>query len=352
MSSTISTAIRSSIRYVDIGINLSDLQYSGVYHGKKVHDDDRIHVLDRALQTNVSKMLVTASSLHEATTVLDLCTSLAKLSSSYENLLYSTVGVHPCSALDLTDSQARHGISPSEYLQQMDQLIQRGTKLGVVKAFGEIGLDYDRLHFAGKEDQITAFKLQLDLATKFNLPLFLHSRAAAKDFKSILEPYLSAMDASVGTIHRGGVVHSFTGTVEEMQELVDLGLYIGINGCSLKTEENLDVVRAVPLSHLLLETDGPWCEIRPSHASFKLHLAAHESQPKKPSNLIPYPLVKKEKFKPGSMVSGRCEPCAIGLVAHVVASVKNIPLEEVALAAYQNSINLFNLDDPQNLSAE
>jgi TatD DNase family protein len=56
------------------------------------------------------------------------------------------------------------------------------------------------------------------------------------------------------TTKRIGVVHSFTGTVDELDELLQLGLFIGINGCSLKTKENLEVARRVPLSRLMLET--------------------------------------------------------------------------------------------------
>jgi TatD DNase family protein len=57
---------------------------------------------------------------------------------------------------------------------------------------------------------------------------------------------------------RGGVVHSFTGSPEEALELVQLGFYISINGCGLKTDENLRTVKAVPLDRLLLET-GQFC---------------------------------------------------------------------------------------------
>ena len=56
-------------------------------------------------------------------------------------------------------------------------------------------------------------------------------------------------------------MHSFTGTVEEMQRLVAMGFDIGVNGCSMKTEENLDVVRAIPLERIQIETDGPWVRI-------------------------------------------------------------------------------------------
>lgn len=119
--------------------------------------------------------------------------------------------------------------------------------------------DYDRLHFASAETQKRCFDLQLQMATKVRLPLFLHSRAAHKDFVDILRPYLNSLrppeiqtdKSSPGSV---GVVHSFTGTAEELHELLDLGLYIGVNGCSLKTQENLDVVKQIPLHRILLET--------------------------------------------------------------------------------------------------
>lgn len=83
------------------------------------------------------------------------------------------------------------------------------------------------------------------------MPLFLHSRAAGEDFERLLWQRLQQLP-------KKGLVHSFTGTMEEMKGLVAMGFDVGINGCSLKTEENLDVVRAVPLERLQIETDGPW----------------------------------------------------------------------------------------------
>ena len=83
------------------------------------------------------------------------------------------------------------------------------------------------------------------------LPLFLHSRAAGEDFERLIA-------AKLPKLPKRGLVHSFTGTVEEMNGLVALGLDIGVNGCSLKTEENLEVVKAIPLDRIQIETDGPW----------------------------------------------------------------------------------------------
>ena len=165
-------------------------------------------------------------------------------------LCYATVGVHPCNAKTFET----YTDGPAQLLCDLEALAVQGKAADTVVAYGEIGLDYDRLFLSEKEVQLKYFEQQLDLATRLDLPLFLHSRAASDDFEALLRPRLAALP-------RKGLVHSFTGTRDEMERLVELGLDIGVNGCSLKTEENLDVVRAIPLDRLQLETDGPWVSV-------------------------------------------------------------------------------------------
>lgn len=166
---------------------------------------------------------------------------------SIAGFCYATVGVHPCQA-KLFDEYPG---GPSKMIEELRKLALESKEAGLTVAFGEIGLDYDRLFLSKKEPQLKYFEAQLDLAVEIGLPLFLHSRAASEDFERLLAPRLDRLP-------KGGLVHSFTGTMEEMQRLVALGLDIGVNGCSMKTEENLEVVKAIPLERLQIETDGPW----------------------------------------------------------------------------------------------
>lgn len=268
------------------------------------------------------------------------------LAEGYPGRCYATVGVHPCQA----KSFDKHPGGPTVLLQELETLTVEAKGRGLATAFGEIGLDYDRLHFADKEQQLKYFEAQLDIAVKVQLPLFLHSRAAGEDFERLLS-------ARLPSLPRRGLVHSFTGTMEEMESLVALGLDIGVNGCSMKTEENLDVVKSIPLERLQIETDGPWvrcssgnarfrpsiflaanrskCEMRASHASAKYKDDAQEL-PKS---------VKKEKWTADSMVKGRNESATIVYVAHVVAKVKGISTAELCQAAWNNSIKMFGLGE-------
>ncbi|OJJ44735.1 hypothetical protein ASPZODRAFT_134846 [Penicilliopsis zonata CBS 506.65] len=307
------------LRYVDIGINLGDPVFRGEYHGKQVHEDDMEDIIERAREVGCSKFMVTGSDLEESRHAVDIA-------QRYPGFCYATVGVHPC--------QAKHFESfpggPSKLLEELKTLALESKAAGHTVAFGEIGLDYDRLFLSPMDQQLKYFEAQLDLAVEIQLPLFLHSRAASEDFERLLAPRLAKLP-------KGGLVHSFTGTLDEMNRLVALGLDIGVNGCSMKTEENLEVVKAIPLERLQIETDGPWCEIRPSHASSK-YLEGAPALPK---------AVRKEKWQKGCMVKGRNEPIAIAHVAHVIAKVKGITATEVCQAAWKNSIRMFGLGEEE-----
>lgn len=95
-----------------------------------------------------------------------------------------------------------------------------------------------------------------------------------------------------------------------------MGYAIGINGCSLKTEENLKVVKEIPLENLMIETDAPWCEIRQTHASSKHVFTKFEE----------YKVAKKpDKWVSGGIVKGRNEPIFIQLsILKILITSSNI----------------------------
>ncbi|KAF7932899.1 uncharacterized protein EAE98_004198 [Botrytis deweyae] len=320
-------------RYVDIGINLTDPVYSGIYYDTQRHPADLPSVISRALTAGCQKLIVTGSDLEESRKAVEL-------SKEHSGVLFATVGVHPCSCLQFTKAPN----TPDKYLQELESLALEAKNTNHCVAFGEFGLDYDRLTLCPKDVQLEYFEKQLDIATRLHLPLFLHSRAAHEDFVRILKARLEELP-------KRGVVHSFTGTKEEMEELVALGFDIGVNGCSLKTEENLEVVKAIPMERLQIETDGPWCEIRPSHASSKWLKGFEEGKEgegmsegeKSIEGGKGWKSVKKEKWVDGVMIKGRNEPCMIGRVAWVVAGVKGVNVKELREAAWKNSCKMFDL---------
>lgn len=168
--------------------------------------------------------------------------------------------------------------------------------------------------------QLEYFRHQLVLAAKTQLPMFLHLRDAGDDFLELMRQHRPAI--------AGGVVHSFDGSAALAAELVALDLSIGINGCSLREASNLEVAQTIPLDRLMIETDAPWCGIKPTHAGH-LHVTFHP------------PSKKPERFEEGLAVKNRNEPMHIVQVLQVLAGVRPEPAATLADAIYRNTMAMF-----------
>ena len=203
------------VQLIDIGANLAHDSF----------DSDRDEVLDRARQAGVSRMILTGSSESSNFDAL-------RLARERPGTLWSTAGLHPHHASDYSDSTH----------ESIRSLLGEPE----VVAVGECGLDYFR-NFSPPEAQRSAFERQLDLAEESGLPVFLHQRDAQQDFVDILKPRLPNLSR--------GVAHCFTGNEEELCELLELDLYIGITGwiCDERRGAHLKKsVRLIPDDRLML----------------------------------------------------------------------------------------------------
>ena len=312
-------------RFIDIGANLTDGMFRGEYHGKTYHDPDLDVVLRRGWDVGVEKIIVTAGTLSEARDAIRLANDMDPPGDDRDDRddrrLFTTVGVHPTRCGEFAASG-----DPEGYLRDLGEVLatDAATRGGRVVAIGECGLDYDRLQFCDEETQKVWFERQFELAEASGLPMFLHMRAAGDDFVAAMERNASRF--------RGGVVHSFTGTADEARRLLAIdGVYIGINGCSLRTEESLEVVKTIPADRIMLETDAPWCGVKKSHPGSGWIETTWPAKDKK----------KRAGVDTGETVKDRCEPCHIAQVAEVLAAAKGMDERELARACYENAAELF-----------
>lgn len=212
-------------RYIDIGANLTS---------KKIPQTEKL--VREALDAGVSPIIITGCSLKGSQEALAIVHKYPQ----YE--LYCTVGIHPHNA--------------KQYNRPTQGALNEMHKDPKVVAVGECGLDYNRM-FSSKEDQIRCFRAQIEMAVRLNKPMFLHDREAFPEFGDILEEYVKRE----GMDKVRGVVHCFTGTVEEIKKYVELGFYIGITGWICDERRNkslLEAIHHVPNDRLMVETDSPY----------------------------------------------------------------------------------------------
>ncbi|KAK4281736.1 hypothetical protein QN277_013194 [Acacia crassicarpa] len=299
----------ATIRMIDIAANFTDGMFKGIYNGKQCHVSDIATVLSRAWSAGVDRIIVTGGSLEESREALAIAET--------DGRLFCTVGVHPTRCKEFEE-----GGDPEKHFQALLSLAKEGIQKGKVVAVGECGLDYDRLHFCPAEIQKKYFEKQFELAHVTKLPMFLHMRAAAVDFCELVERNRDRFT--------GGVTHSFTGSAEDSIKLLSFdNMYIGINGCSLKTTENLDAVKGIPVERMMIETDSPYCEIKNTHAGIGFVKSTWASK-------------KKEKYDQECIVKGRNEPCLVRQVLEVVAGCKGInDLGKLSETLYHNTCRVF-----------
>ena len=202
------------------------------------YEKDREEMLKRAKSAGVSMICVG--------TDLETSKSSIDLAQKHDNM-WATVGLHP-------NDNLNEKFNPKEY----EELFRKDK----VVAMGEIGLDYYRTEKEEDQNfQRERFIQQLELAKKLSMPLVLHCRdskagSSGRAYRDMIE-ILTTNYKLQATMLRG-VVHSYNGSLDEVKEFLNLGLYVGFNGIITFAHQYDEVVRYVPLENILLETDSPY----------------------------------------------------------------------------------------------
>lgn len=240
-------------------------------------------ILKRSSEAHVKHIIVTGTSLKESQQAL----ALAK---QHPKQLSATCGIHPHDAKEWN----------SDTLDILNNL----TRHKEIKAVGETGLDFNR-NYSPKKDQINAFELQIELAIQHNKPLFLHQRDAHDTLFSILKNNRASLPKVV--------IHCFTDNKKALFDYIDEDFFIGVTGwvCDPKRGLELqDLVPNIPLNRLMIETDAP------------------------------YLLPKDIQIKPKPKYN---QPCFLPHIAKAIATLYNLPYENISQSTYQNSIEFFKL---------
>jgi TatD DNase family protein len=239
--------------------------------------DDLDSVIDNAKSNGVDYIIVPATDLETSKKVIEL-------SDKYE-IIYGAVGIHPHETKNWD----------AALINQIEDLSQHNK----IVAIGEIGLDY-YYDFSPKEKQIAAFRAQLDLAIKRNLPVILHNREADDDMMSILKSY-------AGTGLRAQL-HCYSSSLENANDLIQMHHFISFTGnITYKKMENLrHIISNTSLDHILVETDSPY-------------------------------------MSPNPFRGKRNEPSHVKIVAEKIAELHKMTVEQVGMITSFNAFKLFGI---------
>jgi TatD DNase family protein len=241
--------------------------------------DDLPQVIQRAREAVVSRILTLGTELQSSLESL-------KIAKKYAGV-FAAAGIHPT---DVFKSGPDDSAKIHRLIQEEERII----------AVGEIGLD---LHWkeVPLSEQLTIFEQMLEIAVALDLPVVIHNREA--------HPEMRRFFIHSGTEKLKGVMHSFSGTVDDALFYLEMGLHVSFTGVvTFKNFEYKEVVRSIPLSRLLLETDSPF--------------------------LAPVP--KRGK---------RNEPAFVRYTAEKLSEIFEVPLQQLLQITSDNANRLFHWEE-------
>ena len=262
-------------------INTMKLFDSHCHLDDKSYAKDLDAVIARARSAGVLRMMTIGVNQKTSAQAVSLANS--------QEGIYASVGVHPHDVKDCSD----------EVLQALKDL----AKSAKVRAWGEIGLDFNRM-YSPRADQEKWFEKQLATAVEMNLPMIFHERDSNGRFLEILTHHTSS-DIK-------GVVHCFSGNQWELDHYLSLGLNIGITGIlTVKSRgaQLRQLVTGIPAGRLVVETDAPY--------------------------LVPAP--EKNHIR-------RNEPAFVKSVLLKLAEVRGEDPQQLAQLIWQNTNRLYGID--------
>jgi TatD DNase family protein len=229
--------------------------------------DSHAHLTIEPVYSNIQRHLqefkdIGGKHILNVTTNIQSITDAISLSITYENafpnLIQTGVGIHPETVLE-KDFNILNGVN------FVEQTIE--THRGRINAVGECGLDYYQYEFDStltkvniedlKETQRNLFRKHVELAIKYTLPLSIHSRDSMEENRCTAD--CLKIVSSTGKGEARGVFHSYTGSINFLNEILSLGFYVGFNGIITypKAENVRELLTNTPLNRVLVETDTP-----------------------------------------------------------------------------------------------
>lgn len=242
-------------------------------------EGERDEIIARAKEAGLTLIMNPGASYESSVKAVEL-------SEKYD-MVYAAVGVHPHDADTMDD--------------MMLSLLKALAKKKKVKAIGEIGLDY-HYDYSPRDVQKQVFIDQIRLAKSLKLPIIIHDREANDDVLRILK--------EENAFETGVVMHCYSGSAELARQYVKLGAYISIAGplTFKNNRKTIEVVEAIPLDRLFIETDSPF--------------------------LTPVPYRGK-----------RNEPAHVQYVADKIAEIKGLTYKEVVEATKANACRFFDIKE-------